>query len=282
MPLFAKGQKPPAKGTKFPTPTHIVERREAEQSDAVIRKAKWAAMKEEFIELSITGKDIHWPTLAGKYGFQPQTARNRASTQKWYGEIETRRKEREDLLETKLAERTHLALDKLNEDFATSEAQIRKRHALMARGLQVKAIEAIKGMKPSELSPKDAIAMLRLGMEEERFAMGMKETADPDNAVKGHTEYNPVVEQMGGHKRIQGIAGVLLKALQSQDVEDILAKPMETPDAAPRGEGPGTPPSTGYAPPTGPVLDANDPVQVIAPVTPSGPKKIVIKKVAQA
>lgn len=186
--------------------------------DSVVRKAKWAAMKEEFLELTITGRTVFWPELAAKYGFSPQSARNKASQQKWYAEIETRRREREDILDKKLTERTSMALDELNRDFATSEVAIRKRHATMARGLQVRAIARIKDLKIETLSARDALTMLKMGLEEERFAMGMKQVFEGDLSTPEDPTYKPLVEQMGGHQRVQRVAGVMLKALQESGV----------------------------------------------------------------
>lgn len=191
-------------------------------SDPVIRKAKWAALKEEFIELAITGKDIHWPTLANKYGFNPQTCRNRASTGKWYAEIENRRKLREQVLEQQLSERSKLALDKLNEDFATSEAAVRKRHATIARGLQVKAVARLREFELKDFKPSDVISLLRLGLEEERFALGLPQVYEaPPAADEAHAQYKPIAEQLGGHEKVRKIGLQLLKALQTMpDVDD--------------------------------------------------------------
>ena len=191
------------------------------EPDSVIRKAKWASLKEEFIDLSIKGAAIHWPTLAGKYGFEPQTVRNRASKERWYDEIETRRKMREEVLDSKLTERTALALDELNRDFATNEAAIRKRHATMARGLQGRAITRLKEIPLNEFTARDALAMLKLGIDEERFAMGMSQTYNPSDAPNPNTQYTPLVEQIGGHQKVQKIGMMLLEALKGVPLDTL-------------------------------------------------------------
>jgi hypothetical protein len=201
---------------------HLTSKQEIKDTDPTIRKAKWAAMKEEFLELSITAKDIHWPTLAAKYGFKPQTARNRASVEKWYSEIAKRRQLREEVLEEKLTERTQLALEKLNEDFATNEVAIRKRHATIARGLQVRAVGKLREVEPDKLSVSEALKMLELGLREERFAMGMPETYEGKSGPVSDvpSDYKPVVEQLGGHKRVQSLGVAILKALQGVALEE--------------------------------------------------------------
>ena len=197
----------------------LIPMKDLSEKDVVLRKAKWAAMKEEFIELSITNKGVHWPSLAGKYGFLPTTARNRASTHKWYAEIELRAKERENILEDKLRERTTMALDELNKDFATNEASIRKRHASMARGLQARAVARLKEIPLSDFTARDALAMLKLGIDEERFAMGMPQVYAGAKEVNSHDEFKPIVEQIGGHQKVQRIGMLLLEALKSAPTE---------------------------------------------------------------
>jgi hypothetical protein len=199
--------------------------------DVVIRKARWASMKAEFIDASITGKPIHWPTLSAKYGFQSQTARNRASMYKWYAEIDEQRKKREEVLEAKMVERSTLAIEQLNKDFATNEAAIRSRHATIARGLQAKAVAALNGKDLGTFSPTELLKMLELGIREERFAMGMSEVA-PEAANAGQegtsTVFKPISEQVGGHKRMQEVGALLLKELQKMgkldDITDVEAR----------------------------------------------------------
>lgn len=234
-------------------------------SDHVVRQAKWAAMKDEFLELSILGKDVHWPSLSAKYGFEPQTARNRASRQRWYAEIEERRKAREDILETKMVERTSIALDQLNQDFATNEVAIRKRHATMARGLQVRAVTRLKEIPLSDFTPRDALAMLKLGLEEERYAMGMPQVFEGAKEIQEHPEFNNLAEQMGGHRKVQEIGTALLKALQSADFAeaaaaheaglgpvDVEVKEVKQPPAPPTplSKPPATPPAKPQTAPT--------------------------------
>lgn len=197
-------------------------KRPVDEPGIVVNRAKWASLKEEFIELVITGKPVHWPTLADKYGFKVTTVRHKASMEKWYKEIEDRRKQREDILEAKMVERTSAALDKLNQDFATDEAAIRKRHATFARNLQVKALQRIKDIRPDEMSARDALLMLQMGINEERYALGMTQTYEGPKVSDQNPEFKPVAEQIGGHQRVQKIGLLLLQTLQSKDVDRIL------------------------------------------------------------
>jgi hypothetical protein len=207
---------------------------EENQADTNIRKARWASLKEEFLERSITGKNIHWPTLATKYGFAPQSARNRASKDRWYDEIEKRAKERENLLDERMVERTQIALHNLQEDFATSEEYVRKRHVLFARSLQEKAIEGLRTRPLKDFKTRDLITLLELGLTEERKALGMKETADlpaaPDEEDVVRAGYKPIFDQIGNHQKVRQIGTLLLKEFMNaaqRNATDVVPRASE-------------------------------------------------------
>ena len=187
---------------------------------------RWVALREEYVESIIIGQKVPLTKLAAKYGFSPQSVYNRAAKDKLGELAERRAKEREEILEQRLTERTALALDKLNEDFSTNEAEIRKRHAAIARGLQIKAVNRIKELDLSAFSARDAITMLKLGMEEERKAFGMPEVYVGDTPESAqHPEYRSVAEQIGSHQKVQEIGIALLKAFKDRvgeigDLED--------------------------------------------------------------
>jgi hypothetical protein len=190
-------------------------------ADSQIANARWAAMKEEYLERIITGREVHLPSLSAKYGMGYQVTRNKISKARWHQEVEQRRKEREDLLDKKMTERSLIVLDKLNEDFATSEEAIRKRHALFARNLQAKAIKALNDKPIKSFTATELIRMLELGLREERFAMGLKETADlpppPDESQQVESQYKPIMEQLGGHNKVRQIGTLLLRELKKRN-----------------------------------------------------------------
>ena len=199
--------------------------------DSIIRKAKWASLKEEWIDCIINNRPITWGLLATKYGFLEQTVRNKASMEGWAKEVGQRQAQHNALLEEKLTERTTGALEKLNQDFMTSEASIRGRHATIARGLQAKAMRRLQDFDMKDFKPRDALAMLEIGLREERYAMGMKEIANPqvDDINKTNAEYKPVAEQMGGHKKVQQVGLALLKMVRDLPIEEIMDAQVKGP-----------------------------------------------------
>lgn len=193
-------------------------------------KERWDALREEYFEAIMAGKVVTLHAMAIKYGVNHQSVRNKSSKEKWPAQLEAKKKEREQLVAEKLAERTSLALDQLNQEFVTSEVEIRKRHALMARGLQVRAVKRLKEIPLEAFTARDALTMLKMGLEEERRALGLPEYyVQERDEDKHHGEYKSVAEQIGGHKKIQSIGMQLLKALREQadtyDIEDAVMGP---------------------------------------------------------
>lgn len=184
---------------------------------------KWDQLREEYFERMLNGDPITLKDLAEKYGFSHNTVKEKSSDQKWAKQIIKLKEQREQLIGEKLAERTSLVIDKLNDDFATNEVEIRRRHALIARGLQIRAVKRLKEIDMKDFGPRDALAMLKLGLDEERRALGLPEFYVGGFEDKAHPEYRPVAEQIGGHKKVQAIGLMLLKALkdQTQDIEDV-------------------------------------------------------------
>ncbi len=184
-------------------------------------KQRWILLKDEYFEGCMSGKVLLMGDLAKKYGFSPQSVRNRSSRDGWPAQIQKLKEQREILLGEKLTERTTIVLDKLNDEFATTELEVRKRHAFTARSLQVRAVNRLKDLPLEAFSPKDALAMLKLGLEEERKALGMPEVYVPQGDTDNHPEYKSVAEQVGGHRQIQRVGLELLKSLREkiQDAE---------------------------------------------------------------
>lgn len=213
--------------------------------DTILRRARWASLKEEYLDCMIHARPVTWDMLGEKYGFSSQTIRNKASGEGWAKEVAKRKQEASQLVESKMVEATSLATEKLKQDFATNEAAIRSRHASIARALQVKAMARLREFDMKDFKPRDALAMLELGLREERFAVGMKETADPlpEQGTQVPQEYKSVAEAMGGHRKLTKIGMLLLDTIRSQPVEAIMDEPEDVEvKAAPQDAPP--PPST--------------------------------------
>src|SRR5207302_1986158 len=81
------------------------------KNDGLVSKQRWASLHAEYLEMSCSGKTIHVPTLAAKYGFAEQTVRNKMSREHWHDDILKIAKEREKAMTVKLSERSFQAIE---------------------------------------------------------------------------------------------------------------------------------------------------------------------------
>ena len=178
-----------------------------------LTKWDWKEVLETLVQSHLQKKPITLPKLAEKFGISYPVVRNKSSKHNWFAEVEKRLKEIDDVVATKIQERSTMVMDKLQEEFVGNEVEIRIRHAKIARGLQAKAVKRLSTIAIDQLSPRDAIALLKLGIDEERRALGMPSdyVAPPQDNV--HPEYRSVKEQMGNHQRIQLMSAQIVKAL---------------------------------------------------------------------
>lgn len=209
------------KGTLPPMPEPVKKKFRARASTI-----DWPNLKETWMLSHLNNKPMTLGQVALKFNASASTVANKSSEEKWAEELAFKMKNRDDIVATALTERSTQAVQRLNEDFITAEVEVRRRHALMAKGLQAKGMAALKAIKIEHLKPMEAIAMLRLGLDEERLALGLDEKAAPGGAEESKTldkEYRPIVEQISDHKRVQQMGVALLRRLQqgsSGQVED--------------------------------------------------------------
>jgi hypothetical protein len=114
--------------------------------------------------------------LAERYGRSYDALRKVAAIGKWSTRAALATAERDAAVAKKITERNVLTACVL-EQTVEREVDIRSRHARLARTLQQVALERLTAIKPSELSPKLAIEMLKIGIEVERVALGFGDVA---------------------------------------------------------------------------------------------------------
>jgi len=102
--------------------------------------------------------------VADAWGLQYGTVRNHASNDGWNEELQT------------AAAKQSAEVVKIAQDhFIYDEVEIRRRQANIAKFAMAKAVERLRNLTLNELSPREAIELLRLGLVEERKALGMPE-----------------------------------------------------------------------------------------------------------
>jgi hypothetical protein len=95
-----------------------------------------------------------------------------------------------NLLRERMTSHQQTTLDTLNTLVVVNEVEIRQRQARFAREAIDKAIEGLRTLDAKKMSTKDAIGLLRVGLQEERRALGLidkvtyETTSDESQAQK--------------------------------------------------------------------------------------------------
>lgn len=178
-------------------------------------KIDWIMIREQWMESHIQKKGMNFRQLAAANDISWAQVRNRASQEDWTGQLELRLQHYDQEVARRLGAAANAVTEKLQDQFIGNEIEIRRRHAKAARGIQGKALERIATMSIEEMKPSDAIAMLKLGLEEERRAMGMpNDYVAPAETGRIHPEFRTVQEQERDHGKIAKAAGAILAALR--------------------------------------------------------------------
>jgi hypothetical protein len=178
--------------------------------------SSWREIKDEWMLSRLAGKPVSVAELAKRYNISEGTIRNRSSSEKWSAELSDRMESQEAVLSRAMVERSEAALEELRRDFIGSEIEVRRRHAIMARGMQLKAVQRLTLLPPDQLSARDALAMLKLGLDEERRALGYAETYVAPKSTPLNAEYNEEVVRMADHEQIKTMGVAFLKLLQQR------------------------------------------------------------------
>lgn len=214
---------PPPPKLLAPPKTHLLpSKRNAIRYD-------WNEIFEEYLRSHQNKTPMSLKDIAIKYSIPYESVRNRSSIGKWPEKLKQRMQDYTDQVAQRMAAASNEVLDGLQKEFVGNELEIRTRHAQIARGMQAKATKRLISMPIEELTARDALAMLQLGITEERKAMGL-----PDVYVKGaedmgslHPEFKSVAAQMQDHKKIQGMGVALLKMMQQNAAMIVDAEEVE-------------------------------------------------------
>jgi hypothetical protein len=96
-----------------------------------------------------------------------------------------------------------MAVEAVKQLSIVNELEVRLRQATISRQAINKALAAIDGIDPSKLDVKDAIALLRLGLENERKALGIPDNVRFEMPKDAGGEQTAVVEAMDLIRRIK-------------------------------------------------------------------------------
>jgi hypothetical protein len=133
-------------------------------------------LRETYIHRNLTalnGKRYSVHALAADFGLDRDSVTQISRREKWGEALAEAKKRQDDRLRDKLTDIRADILAKSQTTTLNQEVTVRMRQASIARTAQVKAAARIKAIDPEELSVREAVELLRLGMEQERRALGL-------------------------------------------------------------------------------------------------------------
>lgn len=177
----------------------------------------WADIFDTWSMSHVEEKPLTLREVADRFKVPYQTVLNYSHLNDWQERVKVRVKNHTEFLSQKIKENSAAAIAGVQATMITSEIEVRTKHALQAKMLQKKAVTRLSSIPIDELTPRDALYMLKIGMEEERKALGLPDVFVQANVDHhNHPEYRPLVQQFDNHRNVQALGLQLLKALKER------------------------------------------------------------------
>ena len=148
--------------------------------------------------------------LGKKFNIAHKTIRTHASKGKW-----------QQKLNDKLKEQNQQIIAKVQEQEIISEAEIRQRQASLSRKLIKKAMAKLDSIAPKDLTIKQAIDLVKLGLTEERKSLGMADKYEVTNLNKPSGDYISVEARIKRFKEIDTLTAKLIEYVGGNDCNQL-------------------------------------------------------------
>jgi hypothetical protein len=167
-------------------------------TESLPKGISWDQLRLEFFvkNLNPQGKKLlTLHALAKTHGLNYGSLRNVACKGKWTVELRRLLKEKQELADQFIQ---NLQVEQ--------EVEVRTRQAQFARMAQNKAILKLSMIDPKNLTVKEATELLKLGLQEERRALGLEEdyTAPPPSSIRSSQTQEAISKAMGIIQNLKG------------------------------------------------------------------------------
>lgn len=162
----------------------------------------WAAVYLHWLteNLRIDRKSPYlYKDLAKKFDIAEKTIRTHASKGKW-----------QNKLNEKLLEQKQEIISKVQKQEVYSEAEIRRNQAEISQKMIDKAIIKLESILPQELTVKQAVELVKIGMVEQRKALGLPDKYEVTNLNKNPEEFLSVEARIKRFEKTDELATQLL------------------------------------------------------------------------
>lgn len=144
---------------------------------------RWEGIKEDYISQNLVRQKgqpaFNFKDAAAAHKVSYHYLRQIAATQKWNQQLKER-----------IEERKRTAIANIQNVSLYDEIEIRTRHASYARLASSLAYQKLNGLKKADIgkmSIKDAIELLKIGLSEERVALGIRDGSEPPPPAEQRT-----------------------------------------------------------------------------------------------
>jgi hypothetical protein len=138
--------------------------------------------------------------LGIKFDIAHKTIRTHASKGQW-----------QQKLNDKLLEQNQQVIAKVQEQELISEVEVRQRQAMLSREMIDMAMTKLKSIKPHDLTIKQAIDLARLGLMEERKALGLPDKYEVTNLNNSSGDFITVEARIKRFEKIDGLTTQLIE-----------------------------------------------------------------------
>ena len=166
----------------------------------------WEKLKADYLSENLKQKEKTFTLkeLATRWNIPYKTIRNRSSLDGW-----------NDQLNQKLQEQHVAVVSQISEEAVLDELEIRTRQQAITRVVLDKALRRLEMVSPEDLTKREAIELLRLGLIEERKAAGLADRYEMATGIIG-SSFTGVDERLKNHRRIEMLAMRVLDVIETE------------------------------------------------------------------
>jgi len=172
------------------------------------RGVDWQLVQEDFILRNLPGVERGRPgtlkDVARSWAIPYKTIRNRASAEKW-----------REHLHRRAAEHSAEVVSRIRTSEVIDEVAVRMRHAEIARRALNKALQRLETLDPSKLSARETADLIRLGLSEERKALGLPDYYELRDERRDFGGLESLEARREQQRRLQSLGTMLLEYLDS-------------------------------------------------------------------
>jgi hypothetical protein len=181
----------------------------------------WVKLKQEYITKRLMGALVSDSRLtlkdfAEQHNLTYTVLRNHASAENWEEDVRKLEAAQTKAQLDSIALALRKGIEKIADDFATRELEVRKRHSYFAQMMQDKGAQALACADVRKMTVTEATNLLKFGISEERLAMGMPDQISEHLITPGARRGETAEDHIREYKRLQKLKNKLLDFIEGE------------------------------------------------------------------